>query len=591
MKRLSRASIAFATAFCGLFFELPATAQSTGYFQAAPSTLSGIGFDVALADLDGDSDLDAYTVDFGVDRVWLNQGGAQGGIAGELMQTPQALDGGLGAAVALGDIDGDGDVDALVGRGFSGALEPDQVWLNDGSGTFSDSGQRLGNAVALAVALADLDLDGDLDGVVVNLNAPHHLLINQGGAQSGTEGDFVVDGQALGSGLRENAAVGDLDGDGDPDLILPGPTPRIWLNQGGAQNGNAGTFVDSGATLGAATGLVALGDLDGDGDLDAFVSTDAAETVWRNDGSGTFTDSGLHYGDDQRRAQDVALGDLDGDGDLDAVAGREPIAGALIGLPHFDRSLQTVWLNEGDATFRFSGQCHSRSGFEVLRDRRLALGDLDGDGGLDAVVSNVDSLRVWWSGGESTERRCCPAELARYGAVAGGASPRRSGSWGRWLERLAKAGASVTLDSVYLLRDQVMPQTPEGPRYAALYDTHSEEIASLLFSDPLLLLRGASTLGAWLPHIVSVVDETAGAALVGQSEVDALELFLTELSAAGSPQLQQAVADELAALPPLDNFVGQSVADMQGQTIGLPGGIFSDGFEGGSTAAWSQSTP
>ena len=589
MYRIFPSSVLICTVACALLTPFPAAAQATGYFRAPPQVF-GAGFDVALADLDSDGDLDAFSSSFGIDRVWINQGGLQGGTAGELVSTGQELDTGLGAAVALGDVDGDGDVDALVGRGFSGAAEADVVWLNDGLGFFSDSGQLLGNAVALAVALADLDGDGDLDGVVVNVNDPHHLLINQGGAQNGTEGDFTLDGQDLGGGLRPTLAVGDLDGDGDADLVLPGPVPQVWLNRGGLQGGVTGTF-EEGAILGTNSGLVALGDLDGDSDLDAFISTDVAETVWLNDGTGDFTDAGQRYGQDVREAQAVALGDLDGDGDLDAVVGRRP-DGGLLGLTHFDRSVQTVWLNQGDASFLFSGQCHSRAGFEQQQDRRLALGDLDGDGGLDAVVSSVDALRVWWSGGSIDDGRCCSAETARYGAVEDAGAPPFSGLLSGWLGRLAKGAATVfSLDSLYLLRDQVMPETPEGPRYAALFEAHNDEIFDLMRSDPTLLLSGASTLGAWLPHVASIVEDTAGSSIVGQQEVDALELFLADLSLAGSTQLEQAITDELAALPPLESFVGRSAAAMQIETIGPVGGIFADGFETGGVSAWSATNP
>ena len=73
-----------------------------------------------------------------------------------------------GVDVALGDIDSDGDRDAFIAR-----TAADGVWLNDGQGTFSDSGQSLRDQFSVAVRLGDLDGDGDLDGVVLELSLIH----------------------------------------------------------------------------------------------------------------------------------------------------------------------------------------------------------------------------------------------------------------------------------------------------------------------------------------------------------------------------------------------------------------------------------
>jgi hypothetical protein len=63
---------------------------------------------------------------------------------------------------ALGDVDGDGDLDALVAN----YEQANRVWLNNGSGTFSDSGQSLGSSKSVGAALGDVDGDGDLDAFV-----------------------------------------------------------------------------------------------------------------------------------------------------------------------------------------------------------------------------------------------------------------------------------------------------------------------------------------------------------------------------------------------------------------------------------------
>jgi ELWxxDGT repeat protein len=151
------------------FSDLPAPAGvAIGAFTSGQSLASSSNLGVALGDLDGDGDLDAYVVNSSeANRVWLNDGAGtftdngQGG-------GPVTFPASLSWAVSLGDLDNDGDLDAFVGMNG-----PNRVWLNNGAGIFTDSGQRLGLFVGLsgnsrAVSLGDLDRDGDLDAFVAN---------------------------------------------------------------------------------------------------------------------------------------------------------------------------------------------------------------------------------------------------------------------------------------------------------------------------------------------------------------------------------------------------------------------------------------
>lgn len=74
-------------------------------------------------------------------------------------------------AIAIGDLDGDGDSDAYFGnRSFS--QNPDEVWLNDGTGLFSNTAQLIGNETSANVLLGDMDSDNDLDVVVASIMNP-----------------------------------------------------------------------------------------------------------------------------------------------------------------------------------------------------------------------------------------------------------------------------------------------------------------------------------------------------------------------------------------------------------------------------------
>lgn len=254
----------------------------------------------ALGDLDGDSDLDMVVAKFNQpDEVWFNDGGLQGGIVGTFTNSGQQLGWDFSWGVMLGDLDGDGDLDALIRTEVSS-----QPWLNDGLGTLTHSGYdfgSIGNSV-----LGDLDGDGDLDVFETVYANANHVWLNDG------TGIFSNSGQQMGTGYSTGVALGDLDGDGDLDAFvtnISSPTnSQVWWN-----NGN-GVFADSGQVLTIGNG-VALGDIDGDGDLDAFIRDIGADKVLVNNGIGQFSDSGQSLGNTQ--SHDVDFGDVDGDGDLD----------------------------------------------------------------------------------------------------------------------------------------------------------------------------------------------------------------------------------------------------------------------------------
>ena len=338
---------------------------------------------VALGDLDADGDLDAFVGNTGYNQVWFNEGDAFFHDSGQRLGDANTW------AVKLDDLDGDGDLDAFVGNTtedhVAGLEAANKVWLNVGDGTFVDTGQRLGDSSTEAVALGDIDGDGDVDAFVANSadeGAPNTVWLNDG------VGVFSLH-QALGDSASVGVALGDLDGDGDLDAFVGNMgEPKVWFNDG------AGSFTASDQVIGVVEQAreVVLGDFDEDGDLDAFVIShfshgirvwlndgvgyfdlgqhidnpdsvslamddlnndstidafvgnfDVSNQIYLNNGSSQFADSGA-YLDDGDHSEAVALGDLDGDGDVDAFVGNS------FGQPN------KVWLNDGNGHFTDTGQ-------------------------------------------------------------------------------------------------------------------------------------------------------------------------------------------------------------------------------------------
>ncbi|MGB7346615.1 MAG: FG-GAP-like repeat-containing protein, partial [Pirellulaceae bacterium] len=328
---------------------------------------------------DGDGDLDAFAVNrtAASHTVWLNDGTGAFTDNAQNLATDTSFDG------AIGDLDGDGDLDVLVSN-FNSA---DQIWLNDGSGNFTAGPTLTTTGNSLVVELADVDSDGDLDAITGA--GFEELWINQGGIQAGTEGAFVISANAFGtlSRITTDISPADVDGDGDIDVVFSysNNVNTVHLNQGGLQGGTEGQFA-SGTNFGAVSVTsLELGDLDGDGDVDAFVSRGTStfnalpSQVFLNDGLGTFTDSGQSLvGNVGEQTRDVKLGDVDNDGDLDAF------------LATFNDN--EIFLNDGSGSFTDSGL--AIGGVTDYDNYAVALGDVDGDGFLDAFAGGGTN-KLW----------------------------------------------------------------------------------------------------------------------------------------------------------------------------------------------------
>ena len=314
--------------------------------------------------------------------------------------------------LVFADLDGDGDKDLIWGDWF----EPGLLLLeNNGTcdaPSFSNTpvpwpvGDPISTSGYNAPTFGDVDGDGDLDAIVgilggaynpITTAADNLYLLEQTG-----EGWSLVTRRLIDQvdvGAESVPATGDLDADGDLDVLLANKidpannrTATIYrLDNVGSAGRPA--YREAGP-VSEVTGdfhyAPTLADLDADGDLDLLVGTwNDGVFLYRNEGtaeSPRFTRVEEPVVDLTRGSHaSPALSDLDGDGDLDLVAGES--SGEV-----------NLWRNDGTAAApSFSLVTDTLLSIDVGRRSAPALADLNGDGRVDLIVgSESGETRVWW---------------------------------------------------------------------------------------------------------------------------------------------------------------------------------------------------
>lgn len=349
------------------------------------------GSPVVFADMDGDGD-DDLVLGLRAGGVHVHENTGEGFAVHDALSPTLSIE-----SLSIGDVDGDGDLDLFV-SGWS-LRQYVQLFVNQGGLVFEDQTEAWGlDAVEYLgesrhATFGDADLDGDLDLVFISTGKVF-LFENFYSRLFVDRSDVLEPGDENWPALTWQALWIDVDADLDPDLVFAldlqqeFEPSRVLLNEGDWN------FTQSVEESGLAYSVNAMGassgDIDNDGDPDVLITSTGPQGLYSNLGDGSYVDVTASEGaagpySFQEMGFGSALFDHDNDGlvDIFLVGGR--VADTQDFLDSQDDEQPDTLLVQGTDGF-------SIEDFGISDDadgRGVALGDLDHDGALDLVVGNV----------------------------------------------------------------------------------------------------------------------------------------------------------------------------------------------------------
>jgi hypothetical protein len=378
-----------------------------GTFQATQSYASG-GY-TAVSVAVGDFDVDGKT-DLVVANQCQSSGNCSNGNVGVLLgngdgtfQTAQnyASGGNNTASVAVSDLSGDGPADLVVanqcqalGNCNVGSVS---ILIGNGDGTFQTAQNYVSDGVfAQSAGVGDWNGDKKPDLAIVNqcqtsgnCDGTVTILLGNG------DGTFQSPPSYASGGYEADAvAVGDLNGDGKPDLVVANLCQSISCSPG--NNGTVSVLLGNGdgtfqpaqkyTTAGFGTSSVAIGDFNGDGNADVVVanqcSTSDCESggsvsILLGNGNGTLRPAKT-YASGGYTSLAVAAADFNTDGNLDLAVANQCQDTSC------ENGSVSVLMGNGDGTFQ-SAQSFSSAGYET---NFVAVGDFNADGNADLALTS-----------------------------------------------------------------------------------------------------------------------------------------------------------------------------------------------------------
>jgi len=393
---------------------------------------------------------------------------------------------------SIADVDGDGNQDLLIAGNAGTAVSPDPtatLYLGDGQGGFTEAGADLSGVFRPSTSIADVDGDGNPDLLITGSGtAPLYLGDGQGGFNEANAG--------LAGVFSSSTSIADVDGDGNLDLLITGadadfnPTATLYLGDG------QGGFSEANADLtGVGLSSTSIADVDGDGNLDLLITGADADfnptaTLYLGDGQGGFNEANAGLAGVFSNSTSIA--DVDGDGNEDLL---------IVGFGGNGRTA-TLYLGDGQGDFS-----EANAGLAGTTGS-TSIADTDGDTDPDLLIAGFSAASRSRSSVlyENLFDDPLPVELASLDARANGQEvrltwqtvsetnnagfevQRKAGQQGAWTRVGSVEGAGTTTEAQsYRFTDGDLPYEADALTYRL---RQVDTDGSVNFSETVTVKRG-----------------------------------------------------------------------------------------------------